>query len=147
MAYVDATAADLKAAFPRFADVEDATVEFWLVRARRSVDQSWTEGDYTFAQELLAAHYMTLEGLGAGTEAELNAQGLGDFTSVKSGSFSFTRKGGSDSVKAGSLGSTTYGQRWAALAKANKGGPRVSPSGEVPAYPPFPDPYISSGGV
>ncbi len=146
MAYTDATAASLKATFPRFAAVADATVDAWLDRARRSVDQSWTEGDYTYAQELLAAHYMTLEGLGTGTESELNAQGLGDFKSVRSGSFSFTRGDSADSSATGALGSTAYGRQWYALARANRGGPRTTPTGTIPDSQLYPDtPFIASG--
>jgi hypothetical protein len=147
MAYTDATADDLKAAFPRFAAVADETLEFWLERARRMVDQSWTEGDYTYAQSLLAAHYLTIEGLGTGTEAELNAQGMGDFESVRSGSFSFTRgKAASDATASGTLGSTSYGRQFAALARANVGGPRVTDGGVLPDSTLYPSPFYSSGG-
>lgn len=147
MAYVDPTAADLKAAFPRFAAVADATVEFWLERARRKVDQSWTEGDYQMGQMLLACHLMTLEGLGTGTESEINANGLGDFKSVRSGSFSFTRKEGSsgDGDAQGSLGSTGYGRQWYELAVANKGGARLTPTGTIPDYSLYPERFLSSG--
>lgn len=146
MAYENPSADELQAAFPRFAAVADETVEFWLEQARRLVDQSWTEGDYAMGQMLLACHYMTLEGLGSGSEAEINAQGLGDFTSVRSGSFAFTRKGGSDSIAAGAIGSTSYGTRWLAMAKVNKGGPRVTATGTPPDWPPYPDRFYSSGG-
>lgn len=136
MAYTDATASDLKAAFPKFAAVEDATVEFWLGRARRSVDQTWTEGDYGMGQMLLAAHYMTLEGLGTGTEAMIAGKGLGDFKSVRSGSFSLDRGDNATAASPGSLGSTNYGRRFIELATLNVGGPRVTGTGTVPAWPP-----------
>lgn len=131
MAYTDATADDLQTAFPKFAAVADETVEFWLTQARRSVDETWTEGDYAMAQMLLAAHLMTLEGLGAGTEAELAGQGLSDFKSVRSGSFSFDR-GSNTTSSSGTLASTSYGQRFLALAKINVGGPRVTNTGTIP---------------
>lgn len=133
MAYTQATAASLKAAFTKFTAVADETVEFWLTRARRSVDASWTEDDRAMGEMLLACHYMTLEGLGAGTEAQIAAEGLGDFTSVKSGQFSFTRKdGGEGSADAGSLGSTSYGRQWLTLCRVNRGGARITPTGSVP---------------
>lgn len=139
MAYTQATAADLKAAFTKFSAVADETVEFWLTRARRSVDSSWTEDDRAMGEMLLACHLMTLEGLGAGTEAQIAAEGLGDFTSVKSGQFSFTRKdGGEGSASAGELGSTTYGRQWLTLARANRGGARLTPTGTVPTSPLYP---------
>lgn len=132
MAYVDPTADDLKAAFPRFAAVADETVEFWLERARRSVDESWTEGDYAMGQMLLAAHHMTLNGLGTGVEATVAAQGMGDFKSVRSGSFSLDRGDNSSGAAAGTIGSTSYGQQFAALQKLNVGGARVAPTGALP---------------
>lgn len=135
-AYADPSAATLKAAFTKFASVADSTVEFWLDRARRHVDQSWTEGDYAMGQMLLACHLMTLEGLGTGTEAQIAAEGLGDFTSVKSGQFSFTR--GESAAAGGSLGSTSYGRQWLALAKLNRGGARLTPTGSVPTVPLYP---------
>lgn len=144
--YVDATAADLKAAYPRFADVTDSVVEFWLERARRSVDTSWTQDDYAMGQMLLAAHLMTLEGIGSGTEAELNAQGMGDFDSVRSGSFSFTRGKNSSGAASGTLKSTGYGRQFYALARANRGGARATSGGVIPDSSLYADRYIASGG-
>lgn len=146
MAYTQATAADLKAKFPRFAAVADATVESYLTDARRRVDGSWTEDDRAMGEMLMACHLMTLEGLGTGTEAEIAAAGLGDFKSVRSGQFSFTRGEGDNMAAAGTLGSTSYGKRWADLARINRGGPRVGATGTVPNSSLYPDPYYSSGG-
>lgn len=147
MAYTQATASDLKARFPRFAAVADETVEIYLTDARRRVDATWTEDDRAMGEMLLACHLMTLEGLGSGTEAQIAAEGLGDFTSVKSGQFSFSRSSGSDAMAAaGTMKSTSYGRRWLDLAKINRGGPRIGASGTVPEYPAYPDPFYSSGG-
>lgn len=132
MAFTDATADDLKTAFPRFAAVADETVEYWLTRARRSVDETWTEDDYAMGQMLLAAHLMTLNGLGTGVEATVAAQGMGDFKSVKSGSFSLDRGETGGGAAAGTLASTSYGRQFAALARVNVGGVRVAPTGTLP---------------
>lgn len=136
MAYTDPTTDDLQAAFPRFAAVADPTVEFWLVRARRSVDSSWTEDDYQMGQMLLACHLMTLQGLGTGAEAEAAANGTGDYKTIRSGSLTlerFDRSSGSSSTGAqGELTSTTFGRQWLELAKQNRGGPRVMPTGSLP---------------
>lgn len=137
MAYTDATAADLKDAFPRFAAVADETVEFWLERARRQVDTSWTEDDYAMAQMLLAAHHMTLQGLGTGAEAEAAAAGTGDYQTIRSGSLTLQRFDRGSSAQ-GTLGSTSYGRQFADLRVTNKGGPRVSPTGTLPDYPLYP---------
>lgn len=138
MAYTDPTADELQAAFPRFADVADATVEYWLVRARRVVDESWTEDDYQMGQMLLAAHYMTLNGLGTGAEAETAANGTGDYQSIKSGSLTLTRfqQSGSSTAQ-GELRSTTYGRQFDALLRQNKAGPRVMGTGALPTSPLF----------
>jgi hypothetical protein len=133
MAYTQATANDLKTAFPKFAAVDDATIEFWLTRARRSVDGSWTEDDRAMGEMLLACHLMTLEGLGTGTEAQIAAEGLGDFQSVRSGQFSFTRaEGAAGGAAAGTIGSTAYGRQFSQLRFANVGGARLTPTGVLP---------------
>lgn len=134
MAYSNATAADLKAAFTKFAAVADATVEFWLERARRAVDQTWTEGDYAMGQMLLACHLMTLEGIGTGAEAEANANGLGEYKTVKSGALSLERFDNGSKGSASAYDGTSYGKRFKALARINIGGPRVTPTGSIPEY-------------
>lgn len=139
MAFTEATAADLKTRFPRFDAVADATVDSYLAEARRVVDESWCEEDQVLGQNLYAAHLLILEGLGTGTEAELNAEGLGDVQTLKSGALSFTRKGKSDdSAQAGQLESTAYGRRFVELLQRNRGGARVTPSGELPRLSTFP---------
>ena len=131
--YTDATAAELKAAFPRFAAVSDATVDFYLERARRQVDTNWTEGDYAYAQMLYACHTMTLAGLGTGAESESAANGTGEFKTIRSGSLTlerFDRDGNGDAQ--GELGSTSYGRQFANLRRQNRGGARITPSGTLP---------------
>src|SRR5687768_1299820 len=123
MAYTTPTADELQAAFPAFADVDDAVVTFNITRANRSIDSSWTEGDYATAIMLLACHYMVLAGLGTGAEAAVNAQGLAGFTSIRSGSLSLSRgatsQGGGGEVPAEYAGSV-YGQQFYWLMRQNK---------------------------
>lgn len=139
MAFTEASADDLTTRFPRFAEVAEATIDVHLGEARRLVDGSWCDEDQVLGQLLYAAHSMTLDGLGTGTEAELAAEGLGDVQSLKSGSLSFTRKSGSgDGDAAGELASTTYGRRFMELLQRNRGGARVTPSGSIPYYPLYP---------
>lgn len=145
MAYTPASASDLKAAFPAFAAVAEDTIDFWLERARRIVDESWTEGDYSYGQMLLACHYMTLNGLGTGTDAQVNAEGLGDFKAVRSGQFSFQRADSSNAAN-GEIASTSYGRQWASLARSNRGGVRITGTGSIPDDSPYPGPFYSSGG-
>lgn len=132
MAYTDPSADDLQAAFPRFAAVADETVEFWLERARRHVDQSWTEGDYAMGQMLMAAHLMTLNGLGTGAESEAAAAGAGEFKTIRSGALTLERFDSASGGEQGAFGSTSYGRQFEALARLNVGGPRVTATGTLP---------------
>lgn len=121
MAYNAPTAADLKAKYPAFANVPDATVALYITDAGRLVDASWTDGDYATGIMLYAAHLMTLSGLGAGAEAQVNAQGLAGFKSIRSGSLSLERgsTSGADGVPSEFAGSQ-YGAQFFALLKRNK---------------------------
>lgn len=127
MAFSDPSAADLKAAFPAFAAVEDATIVYWLDRAARVVDQGWPEDDGPHARMLLAAHYLVQAGQGTGAEAEAFAVGAGGFKRVKSGALEVERA----DAKGGDLGSTSYGSQFAALQRVIRGGPRVTGTGTV----------------
>jgi hypothetical protein len=86
MAHEVPTAADLKARYPAFADVADATVDIHIADASTTgVDTSWLEADYAPAISALAAHNMALLNIGAHGEAAGYArQGL---TRIRSGSF------------------------------------------------------------
>lgn len=137
MAYTEPSADDLQVRFPRFADVADATIEVHLTEARRSVDASWCEDDRALGEMLLAAHTMTLEGLGSGTEAELAAEGMGDIRSLRSGSLQFTKSEAAMGSAAGEIGSTTYGRRYLELLRSNRGGARVTNTGSFPDVPPY----------
>ncbi len=126
MAYTAPTVSDFRAAFPAFTDppVTDDTVQFWLTRAGRDVDESWTEGDYTFAIMVRAADLMTQQGIGADeVGAAINA-GLSTFRSGSlSGSFS-------DAAQRNvAAGVNEDGQQWADLVRKNRGGPRVTAPG------------------
>lgn len=107
--------------FPAFAAVPAATVQTYIVRANRSVDTTWTEGDYAQAIMLAACHYMVLSGLGTGAEAESNAQGLASFNLIRSGQLTLQRgsASGSSGVPAEWVGST-YGQQFYDLLKKNR---------------------------
>lgn len=127
MAYTVPTAADLKATYPAFADVPDATVDVHISRASTTaVDTSWPEAEYVPAIIDYAAHTMTLAGIGKQTEVEAYARtGL---TRIRSGSFdaSFSDSRVSK-ASGGKLDATSYGQAYKAALKRAKGGPRVVP--------------------
>lgn len=121
------TATFIRTAFPAFTAVPDMLINFWIGRAARSVDRSWTEGDYTYAIALLAAHLMTANGLGTG--AEIEGYRSAGITKLKSGTLDVTFSDGSASGTGGGYGSTSYGRQFAVLLKQNRGGPRVIANG------------------
>lgn len=136
MAYTVPTADELQTRYPAFADVADVTVDYWIDDAQRFVDESWTESDYAPALMALAAHNMSLAGMG--TEATTVSSLPAGVTRFKSGSFeaNFTDDA-ANARMAGSFGATRYGQEYLLLLRRNKGGPRVQATGAVPY-----DPYV-----
>jgi hypothetical protein len=127
LAYTIPTAADLKALYPAFADVADATVDAWIAKAStEAVDTSWQEIDYAPAIIDYAAHRMAL--LGLGVQSEVEGYARAGLTGIRSGSFSanFSDKKVSK-ASGGSLDATAYGQSYKLLLRRNKGGPRVVP--------------------
>ncbi len=136
----DDDVAQLKATFPAFSAVADATVLFWLGRAARQVDSSWPDADRDFARRLLACHLMTEQGLGTGAEAEMFSAGAGGFDSMKSGSLTLTRAAPNLAGATGSYGSTQYGRQFAVLAAQVRGGARVTDTGAFPVG--FPGGYL-----
>jgi hypothetical protein len=119
MAYVEPTAATFKARFPAFAAVSDSAIESALSEASRRVDTTWTEGDYTTAKLLYAAHVLTMDGLGSSNEAR-----LAGFKRVKIGPMDLERAV-TDAKSSSSLRATSYGARFAELARLNFAGGTV----------------------
>ena len=126
-----ATPAELKALLPAFAAVADATVQAWLDRAARLVTEAWPDSDRKHGEMLLAAHYMTLNGLGTGAEAEMAAAGASGFKSMRSGSLSLDRGDTSGGDAMGEYGTTQYGRQFWPLLRVYAGGPRVTGTGTI----------------
>lgn len=124
MAHEAPTPAEFKARFPAFASVDDAIVQAGLTEGGRSVDGTWTAGDYTLAIMLAGAHVLTLDGHGAGAAAQIAAQGLGGFTSFASGPLSVSRT--NEAANATGWATTSYGARFLELLRRNVGGPVVA---------------------
>lgn len=150
MPYTTPTADQLQAKYPAFAAVDDAVVDLFITDANRSVDTTWTEGDYQTAIMLLACHLMTMAGHGTGGDAQVNAQGLAGFKSIRSGQLSLDRGSAADQPSGyppqyvGSI----YGQQFWNLLKLNKPGGAVTggtnvavPAGYYPTYP-YPWPWL-----
>lgn len=129
--YMKPSAAHLVLKYPAFASVSPATVAFWLTDAERSVDASWSEGDYAAALMALAAHNMALAGLGS-EGAALSGVPAG-ITRMKSGSLElgFT-DAAANARMSGSFAATRYGQEYELLLRRNRGGPFVMGTGALP---------------
>lgn len=133
MAYTVPTAADLKARYPGFAAVADATVTYWITDALRTVTTAWIEADYPIAIMLLAAHELAQQGLEAGDAAGLPP----GVTRFRSGSMEV---GISESMaSATGYASTRYGREFLIYLKRSRGGPILTAVGKVPAGTVYPE--------
>ncbi|WP_300396423.1 DUF4054 domain-containing protein [Henriciella sp.] len=113
MAYTPADATTFKARFPAFAAVDDDVITAALGRARRVVDSSWLADDRQEAESLYAAHDLTMDGLGATREAQLQG-----FHRLKLGSLELERESGGSGASS-TYNLTTYGKRFLAILKRN----------------------------
>jgi len=121
MPYIVPSAADLAARFPAFAAVPAAAVAGAIAEAQTRVDTHWLPGDYAIGIMLLAAHSMTLDGLGAGAEAASAAAGTLGFASMRSGGLSLDRATSRRQAAEPSIfAETSYGRRFLALLKVNQ---------------------------
>lgn len=130
MAYEAPTPTTLKARYPAFAAVEDATIDYWLTDSLRFVDSSWIEDDRAPAMMALAAHQMALSGIGTQSGAAALPAGVTRFRSA-SMDVSVSESAASAAAKGG-YGSTRYGLEFQALQRRSFGGPRVIAAGRVP---------------
>jgi hypothetical protein len=120
MPYDTPTPADLKTRFPAFAGVADPAITMALGEAQGRVDRSWPERDYQPALLLYTAHILTLDGQGAGTEAEIARSGAGGFQRMRSGSLELDRGTAAASTGAGAdLDQTSYGRRFREMVRRN----------------------------
>lgn len=119
MAYTWPTPTSFKARFPSFAAVDDDIVQTALDEAHAYVDEKWPESQYALGAMLYAAHVLTLDGHGTGTEAEMGKAGLLAFDRLKSGQLEVSKgvvSGGSgNNAAVNVLQSTSYGKRYLAL--------------------------------
>lgn len=122
MAWTAPTATEFKARFPAFASVDDDVVNVVLAEAGLQVDETWvSEADFKQGINLLTAHILTMDGHGAGAEAESAAAGALGFKTMKSGNLTLERFSASEagSGSGDTLGLTIYGKRFIDLRKRN----------------------------
>jgi hypothetical protein len=119
MAFTDPDAAALKVDFPEFTSYDDAQVDRAIAVAKRMVDQSWTEGDYTRAIELYACHILTNGDLATATS------GVGGAIASESlGPISVSYQSSTQQADANGFNATVYGKEFAFLLRLNRGGMR-----------------------
>lgn len=121
MAWPAPTPVEFKARFPAFAAVDDDVLQSALDEAALQVDETWvSEADFRLGRMLLAAHILTVDGLGTGAEAESAAAGALGFKVMKSGGLSLERFSASESGAGDSgLSVTSYGRRFLDLLRRN----------------------------
>jgi hypothetical protein len=136
MAYTAPTLETFTGVFPAFAAVTEDQYTFWSAQAVLVTEPMLDcLGDrMDLATMLATAHYLTEQGIGAGAESEMAAQGMGGFKSIRSGSIALDRGDAKAVEAAGSWGSSSYGLRLWPMLRACVGGPRVTATGSLPCY-------------
>lgn len=127
-----ATIDTLRAALPTFEDlVEEETIQIYLDMAERSMGDGYgTRADD--AQVFLAAHLMSMAGIGPGAKASEMA----GFTNIKAGSLSLTR---SEKAAAGEYAASPYGVLFWRLRQSLGGvAMMVTGTGVLPGHYPYP---------
>lgn len=107
--------AELRAMFPAFETVPDATIALWLRKSDVSIAH-WPAADQNDAALYLAAHNMASIGLGKGTAPA-------GVTSFKSGTFSVQMS--DKAASATGYASTIYGRQYLAMCARIFGGARL----------------------
>lgn len=128
--YAAPTVGQFVTRYPRFRDADPSAIQDALNEGSGRVDESWIEADYSRAIMLYAAHVLTMDGHGTGTESTLAAEGMGDFQRIESGSLKLARFDRPFTTAfANTLDQTSYGKRFAELQRLNFAGPRAIPAG------------------
>lgn len=128
--YATPRPSDLAARYPAFASVPYATIALHIQDALTGADTSWNVADYQPAVMALAAHNMSLLGIGEQTEvAGYARQGL---TGLRDGAFSMNLSDKAvGAACGGTFDATPYGRSYKVLLRRNKAGPRLA-SGPLP---------------
>lgn len=133
MAYSAPDKAMFVSIFPAFAAVSDDAYAFWSGQAVLVTEplQDCLGARMDLATMRATAHYLTQQGIGTGTEAQMAAQGASGFKRLKSGSLELEKADNAGAANMGDWGTTSYGQQLYSMLKACVGGPRVTGTGCV----------------
>lgn len=126
MTYAPATATDLKARFPAFSGVADATIEYWLADARETVTDAWIESDRAPGEMELAAHSMAVLGIERPAGDAVGGLAQMGVTAFKSASMSVNFDAETiQNQNSGGYGASKYGQMFLTRLRRNVAGPRL----------------------
>lgn len=127
MAFIAPTAADIRAAFPEFADVGDGPINAALAEAALAVDTTWSEASFQIARMLYAAHVMVLDGLGSSATAEVFLDSPNGLKMRKAGDTveEFFGPATASSASEAWFGQTNFGRRFYRIMRKQFAGPRV----------------------
>lgn len=123
---LEPTIAALRARYPAFTSVADATIAYWLKDAGRTVTDAWDPIEYEPALLSLAAHNMALLGLDKPAGDAVGSLAAMGVSSFKSASMSVNFD--ADTIKnanSGSFSSTKYGQLFLPYLRRFGGGVRL----------------------
>ena len=113
MAYTPASVSRFKMHYPEFADVPADVVQYWLDDAALTVGDCYTDPLGPKAQMALAAHNMTLRGLGQGSGGGTSGLANSGVTSFRSASMSVQFSSEViDQRTSGGYNSTPYGREY-----------------------------------
>lgn len=131
--YTVPTAVDLKMRFPAFANVSDATINYWITDALAIVTTCWGSSDFRPAIMELAAHNMVKAGVPGIVADKVSGVAARGVTNFKSASFSASFDSSAAARLSGTgYGSTQYGADFAVRLRRNTGGPRLVGCGNLP---------------
>lgn len=119
-----ATAADVKARYPEFTGVTDELISAVVAEAANMVDDGWEVADQKPAIMALAAHLLAMDGWPARLTSSFSVETAGrELIARRVGDVSVQYAQGSGASSGStfltSLGTTTYGKRFAQLLKLN----------------------------
>jgi hypothetical protein len=114
MAYLFPSVTDFRTKFQEFVDLTDDQINALLNEASRSVDTTWTEGDYKNGILYLAAHLQqsSVDALAVAEGGQISSESIG-------GVFSVSYATPSSGAFASGLDATIYGARYKNLLKLN----------------------------
>jgi len=134
MPYTRVPLADFIALYPAFAAVTDAQYDFWASQAELLTvpHEDCLGAQMQLATMLATADLLVKAGIGAGAESVAEAQGMGGFKKIKSGTLELERADSSSINGSSIYGQTQYGRQLYPMIRVCLSGPLVTGTGSLP---------------